>query len=131
MAGIAPRATPAPRTPAAPPRLAPAAPGGLAAARQLADGGRLDEARAACEALLRARPADAGALALLGAVHLAAGRTDDALTALRKALYLAPDHVEALEQMSALCARRGDVAGAAALRQRLARIAGPAGEDDP
>jgi chemotaxis protein methyltransferase WspC len=97
----------------------------LSAARQLADAGRLDEARAACEALLRRCPADADALALLGVVHLAAERSTDALAALRKALYLAPDHVEALEHMIALSARRGDAAGAAVLRQRLARLVPP------
>ncbi len=96
--------------------------GPLGAARLLADAGRLDEARAACEALLRARPSDADALALLGVVHSASGRTNDAFDALRKALYLAPDHAEAMAHMMALCERRGDTARAAALRRRLARL---------
>jgi chemotaxis protein methyltransferase WspC len=136
--GSAVHGAPARTEPAANPRSNPAlrlpvppAPDALASARKLADGGRLDEARAACEALLRARPADADALALLGVVHLAAGRADDALGALRKALYLAPDHVEALEHMITLCARRGDAARASALRQRLARLVPPPPEEGP
>jgi chemotaxis protein methyltransferase WspC len=99
-----------------------APPNTLEAARIFADTGRLDEARAVCEALVRARATDADALALLGVVHLAAGRIDGALDALRKALYLAPDHVEAVSNMMALCARRGDTARAAALRRRLDRL---------
>jgi chemotaxis protein methyltransferase WspC len=122
----APRA-PAPRAPA--PRAPEVtSPDPLSAARALADAGRLDAARAACEALLRARPANADALALLGVVHLAAGRADDALDAFRKALYLVPDHAEAMTQMMALCERRGDTARAAALRKRLARLVPPAPE---
>ena len=111
-------AAPAPRAPAAP-----TAPSPLGRARLLADAGRLDAARAACEALIRARPADADALALLGVVHLAAGRANDAFDALRKALYLDSDHIEAMEHMMALCERRGDAARAQALRRRLARLA--------
>lgn len=116
--------TPAPtKAPASqPPAPPPAAPGTLAAARALADAGRLDDARAACDALVRAAPTDADALALLGVVHLAAGRADAAFDALRKALYLNPDHLEAVSNMMALCARRGDTARAAALRRRLDRL---------
>jgi chemotaxis protein methyltransferase WspC len=98
---------------------APPAPDTLGAARELADAGRLDEARAACERVLRTRPTDADALALLGVIHLAAGRTDAAFDLFRKALYLVPDHLEAMAHMTGLCDRRGDTARAAALRRRL------------
>ena len=87
----------------------------------LAENG-LDEARDVCERLVRARATDADALALLGVIHLAAGRPDEAFDALRKALYLAPDHVEAVSHMMALCERRGDKAHAAALKRRLDRL---------
>jgi len=106
--------------PVAPPAPTPDAP--LTAARALADAGKLDEARTACNALMPARPSDADALALLGVIELAAGRTGHAFDALRKALYLAPDHAEAVAHMMALCERRGDRALAAALRRRLARL---------
>jgi chemotaxis protein methyltransferase WspC len=110
---------------------APVLPDPLGAARALADAGRLDEARTACEALICARPADADALALLGVVHLAAGRAGEAFDALGKALYLAPDHAEGLAHMATLCDRRGDRGRAAALRRRLARLHPPGPQDGP
>jgi chemotaxis protein methyltransferase WspC len=94
----------------------------ISAARLLADAGQLDEARAICEQLLRASAADVDALALLGVIHLAAAREDDAFKAFRKVLYLMPDHVEAVSHMVGLCERRGDAAHAAAMRRRLARL---------
>lgn len=100
------------------------APVTLVAARAFADAGRLKEARAVCEQLLRVRPIDADALALLGIVHLAAGYSDEAFDAFRKALYLVPDHAEAMEHMVGLCERRGDKTRAAALRRRLAAKGG-------
>lgn len=119
----APVKTPAPSRTGVPKDAPAPLPNTIEAARLFADAGRLDEARAACEALIRARATDADALALLGVVHLAAGRSDAAFDALRKALYLAPDHVEAVSNMMALCDRRGDTARAAALRRRLDRLA--------
>jgi chemotaxis protein methyltransferase WspC len=104
--------TPAPATPT---------PATLDDARRLADSGRLAEAQAACEKLLRADSRNADALALLGVIHLAAGRTAEANAALRKALYLVPDHAEALAHMAVLCERRGNAAQATALRARLVR----------
>lgn len=113
-----PRAEPVPA-----PVAAPRAPDGsdLVAARALADGGQLDAAREACARLLVARPTDADVLALMGVVHLAGGRVAEATDALRKALYLVPDHAEATEHMIAVCERRGDRARAAVLRAKLAR----------
>lgn len=103
-----------------PPAATSTAPRTLGAARLLADAGRLDEAQTTCEELLRDRPTDADVLALLGVIHLAAGRSDEAFDTFRKALYLVPDHVEAMSHMMGLCERRGDKARAAALRRRLA-----------
>ncbi|MCI0702567.1 MAG: hypothetical protein L0241_15900 [Planctomycetia bacterium] len=93
----------------------------LEGARLLADAGRLSEAQTACEQLLRADSKNADALALLGIIHLAAGRAVEAHDALRKALYLEPEHLEALSHMIVLAERRGDAGQAAALRRRLAR----------
>jgi chemotaxis protein methyltransferase WspC len=90
-------------------------------ARALADAGRLDEARAVCERAVAATPA-AELYSLLGVVHLAAGRAADAEEAFRRALYLTPDHREALTHMVMLYDRRGDRAPAAGLRRRLARL---------
>jgi chemotaxis protein methyltransferase WspC len=109
------REEPAPPAPVAPPGPS------LETARALADAGQLDDALRACAQILKARPASADALALVGVIHLAAGRTAEAADALRKALYLVPDHAEATEHTIAVCERRGDRARAAALREKLAR----------
>jgi chemotaxis protein methyltransferase WspC len=121
VAAADPAKTPAPARVGTGDAPAPA-PGTIEAARFFADAGNLDEARALCEALVRARATNADALALLGVIHLAAGRTDEAFDSLRKALYLAPDHLEAVSNMMALCERRGDKAHAAALKRRLDRL---------
>lgn len=95
----------------------------LAAAREMADAGQLDAARTACEREIGANRPTADLFSLLGVVHLAAGRPDDAAGAFRKALYLDPDHAEALTHMIVLHEQRGDAAPAAGLRRRLARAA--------
>ncbi len=111
-------------TPAPVPRAPQRDTNGLTVARRLADIGRLTDARAECESFLRVHPTSADALALLGVIHLATGNEDAAFTALGKALYLAPDHPEALSHMIGLCDRRGNSGRAAALRKRLARSEG-------
>lgn len=94
----------------------------LAVARELADAGKLDQAWQVCEQQIRAGAGGAGVFSLLGVVHLAAGRQDEAAAAFRKALYLDPDHAEALTHMIVLHERRGEAGPAAALRRRLARV---------
>jgi chemotaxis protein methyltransferase WspC len=94
----------------------------LGTARELADAGRLAEARAACERLIAGNADDADAYALLGSVRLAEGSPADAAEAFRKALYLDPNHAEAIGHMIVICDTRGDMARAAALRKRLARL---------
>ena len=106
---------PIPATPPVPPEA-------TADPRALADAGRLTEALAACEALIKSRPPSADLFSLLGVIHLAAGRTSNAAEALRKALYLDPDHPEALTHMIVLHEKRGEHEPAAALRRRLARV---------
>src|SRR5262249_42171234 len=104
---------------------APAAPEeALARARRLADVGRLDEALAECRSHLgRAGPA-ADAYSLLGVIQHARGDPGEAADAFRRALYLDPDHREALTHAMLLAAARGDAGRAAELRQRLARAGG-------
>ena len=94
----------------------------LDAARALADAGRLDEARAACERMLRDAPGSAAVHSLLGLIELAQGRTDAAAEAFRRALYSDPECEEALEHMIVISDRKGNAAQAAALRRRLARL---------
>jgi chemotaxis protein methyltransferase WspC len=92
----------------------------LTLARRLADAGRLDDALAA----LRQAPPSADAYSLLGVVQQARGDRAAASEAFRKALYLAPDHAEALTHTMLLAAEGGDADRAAALRERLARTGG-------
>jgi chemotaxis protein methyltransferase WspC len=114
--------------PSAPTHEKPPAIPTLAHARQLADAGALEEAKAACETLLITQPANADAHTLLGVIAIADGRFDAAYQSLRKALYLAPDHREAISHMISVCVHRGDKTQAKALRQKLARLAVPEDE---
>ena len=93
----------------------------FAAARALADAGRLDEAVAAHGHAARDHTSADG-FCLLGTIELARGRTDEAARAFRNALYLDPDHAGALSHMIVLCRQRGELARADALRRRLARV---------
>jgi chemotaxis protein methyltransferase WspC len=96
--------------------------GALARARRLADGGRLDEALAECQAHLEGGGPSADAYSLLGVIQQARGDRDGAAASFRKALYLDPGHREALTHAMLLSAQRGDAGQAALLRGRLQRI---------
>lgn len=87
----------------------------------LANAGRSDEARAACERYLAAHGPTAQAFYWLGLLSDVAGRSSDAQDYYRKTLYLAPTHAEALAHLAALLAARGDLAGARRLQQRAGR----------
>ncbi len=87
----------------------------------LANAGRSDEARAACERYLAAHGPDAQVFYWLGLLSDVAGRRSEAQAYYRKTLYLAPTHAEALAHLSALLAAGGDLAGAKRLQQRAGR----------
>ena len=87
----------------------------------LANAGRSQEARAACERYLAAHGPNAQAFYWLGLLSDVAGRSQEAQEYYRKTLYLAPRHAEALAHLSALLAARGDLAGARRLQQRAGR----------
>ena len=87
----------------------------------LANSGRSEEARSACEAFLAAHGPSADAFYWLGLLSDVAGKVDEAQDYYRKALYLAPQHAEALAHLAALLAARGDRAGAQRLQQRASR----------
>ena len=91
-------------------------------ARRLADQGHLVEAAALCEAHLRERGPTAEAFNLLGLVRDASGKADDAAAQYRKALYLEPNHHEALIHLALLLQKQGDVAGAQRLQRRASRL---------
>jgi chemotaxis protein methyltransferase WspC len=128
-----PPAAAPPRKAAAPALAPPSAPFDLAAqlrqARRLADAGQLAEARVLCRAALEQQPDCAEAHFLLGVVSEAADqRLADAHY--RRCIYVQPEHYEALCHLALLCEHSGEMAQAAAFKQRAARVyarrAGPA-----
>ncbi|WP_367352381.1 CheR family methyltransferase [Achromobacter animicus] len=125
--------TPAPRlpvphaaiadTPSAPPAAATgqAAQTSLREIAALADLGRVRDAMAKCQAHIDIHGASADALHLQGLLLDAEGQSRQAQAAYRKALYLDPNHREALLHLAALVASDGDHEGARRLQARAAR----------
>jgi len=89
-------------------------------ARQLADGGQLEEAVRICRAHLDQQGASVDAYYLLGVIHDAQGNPA-AREFYRKALYLDPNHYESLLQMALWAERDGDAHTARNLRRRAQR----------
>ncbi len=96
------------------------APDSLEAARQLADSGQLAEAGAICEAHLTRNGPSASAYYLLGLMKDASD-DPEAITFYRKALYLEPDHYEALVHIALWLEKNGDVNGARPFKRRAER----------
>jgi len=94
----------------------------LEQAQQLADEGRLREAEALCETHLRQQGHSAKAFFLLGLVRDNADDLEAAREYYRKALYLEPNHYEALMHLACLTDKAGDQAGAQVLRNRARRL---------
>jgi chemotaxis protein methyltransferase WspC len=87
----------------------------------MADQGRTDEARKLCEAALASRPPPADAYYLLGLLQAAHGLAAEAESCLQKAVYLEPDHVQALAHLALNAQWRGDAKAAELFRQRARR----------
>jgi chemotaxis protein methyltransferase WspC len=112
-------ATPAVNSPAK--AATPAVSEDLVRAQRLADAGRISEAAAICEQHLRLNAPSAQAYYLLGLVREAGGQRE-AGEFYRKALYLQPDHYEALLHMALLSEKNGETAAARAFRRRAQRV---------
>jgi len=93
----------------------------LANIAALADEGKSAEARAACESYLRSHEPVAQVFYWLGLLSDVAGNTLEAQGFYRKALYLEPQHPEALMHLAALLQAQGDAPGARRLQERAAR----------
>lgn len=93
----------------------------LAHIATLANEGRSTEARAACEQYLRSHEPAAQVFYWLGLLSDVAGLSLEAQGFYRKALYLEPQHPEALMHLAALLQAQGDSAGARRLQERAAR----------
>jgi chemotaxis protein methyltransferase WspC len=115
--------SPSPRPEARPP-VAPieAADAALDRASALADSGGYAEATALVEGVIARGGAGARAYFLLGLIAQAAGDRDRAERHLLKAIYLDPQHDEALLALALLARRKGDIAGESAYRKRAERV---------
>jgi chemotaxis protein methyltransferase WspC len=87
----------------------------------LANEGKSAEARAACESYLRRHEPVAQVFYWLGLLSDIAGSALEAQGFYRKALYLEPQHPDALMHLAALLQSQGDTAGAKRLQDRAAR----------
>ena len=91
----------------------------LALAFEKADKGLTDEARELCEAALNLQPSCADAYYLLGLLLQAQGNDQaEAEKCLLKAVYLEPDHYQALAHLAMAAELRGDTKAAGLFRQR-------------
>ncbi len=88
----------------------------------LADQGEYGEATRTVRDFLGRGSLDAPAHFLLGIIHQAAGDRPQAELEFGKAIYLDPDHDEALLALSLLARRKGDVAAEAMFRRRAERV---------
>ncbi|MDQ2138942.1 CheR family methyltransferase [Alcaligenaceae bacterium B3P038] len=93
----------------------------LATLRRMADAGRIGDALTQTQQFLDTHGPDADGFYLVGLFHDAQGNTVQARAFYRKALYLTPDHDEALLHLAALCEAAGDADGAQRLRARRAK----------
>ncbi|CAI8795145.1 putative biofilm formation methyltransferase WspC [Pseudomonas sp. IT-196MI5] len=93
----------------------------LANIAALANEGKSAEARAACESYLRSHEPVAQVFYWLGLLSDVVGNVLEAQGFYRKALYLEPQHPEALMHLAALLQAQGDAAGARRLQVRAAR----------
>ena len=87
----------------------------------LANEGKSTEARAVCEQFLQRHDPQAEVFYWLGLLSDVQGQTAEAQVFYRKALYLEPQHSQALAHLAALLASQGDTAGAQRFNERAAR----------
>jgi chemotaxis protein methyltransferase WspC len=93
----------------------------LANIAALANEGKSADARAACESYLRSHEPVAQVFYWLGLLSDVTGSALEAQGFYRKALYLEPQHPDALMHLAALLQSQGDTAGARRLQARAAR----------
>lgn len=89
---------------------------------RLANQGKLDEAARLCETELQQSGPSADLFFLFGLVRGASGMDGEAATCYRKALYLKPDHYEALVHLALLAKKLGDRDEARVLDERVRRV---------
>lgn len=91
-------------------------------AKDLADQGQLNEAVKLCEAYLMQDPLSAEAYLLCGQVYQAMGNQEEAEKHFQKAVYLDPNHYDALFHLALIKEHQGELKQAEIIRQRVQRI---------
>lgn len=91
-------------------------------ARAMADQGELPAALELCEVFLGENPVHAEAHFLMGLIYEALNNEAKAEAFFNKAIYLSPDHYEALNHLAFIESHRGNEQGADRLRQRAQRV---------
>lgn len=91
-------------------------------AQCLADRGSLSMALELCQSLLKDHPVHVQAHFLMGLIYEALDRVDKSEESFNKAIYLDPNHSEALTHLSYIVEKRGDRSQAAHLRERAQRV---------
>ena len=91
-------------------------------AQRLADKGSLSSALDLCGSFLNDHLTDAGVHFLMGLIYEALDSAEKAEESFNKAIYLDPNHSEALNHLSFIIENRGDTTRAAHLRERAQRI---------
>ncbi len=94
----------------------------LELARKLADQGQLLAASAHCNEYLAQNPNDGEAHFLNGLILQAQGKNTEAEVSFNRALYLCPEHIEALHHLTLMVELRDGPQAAVRLRQRLQRL---------
>ncbi len=97
-------------------------PSELGAIRELADKGALDKAEGLCAQFLKLHPHDKEGYYLMGLIQLALNAFTAAEDFFQKALYLDPQHYNALVHLCLLYEKKGDRAKAALIRNRIQRV---------
>jgi chemotaxis protein methyltransferase WspC len=100
----------------------------LRQASELANQGRFSEAISLCQQHLEQAGLTATAYCLMGMICQAGGERERAEDCFRRAVYLDPNHDEALLALALLAERRGDQRAAAGFRRRAERTATSAGK---
>jgi chemotaxis protein methyltransferase WspC len=93
----------------------------LERATELANRGRLEDAKQLCERFIADAGASPDAYCLLGVISNAAGKRDDALACFNKSLYLDQNHHDSLVHLALLHEQRGEPSLAANFRRRAER----------
>ncbi|MBD2579535.1 protein-glutamate O-methyltransferase CheR [Oscillatoria sp. FACHB-1406] len=94
----------------------------LSLAIQLADTGQIEAAIEHCQEYLKSDFTNVEAHTLLGTLYQTKAEYTQAEQYFRKALYLNPNHYEALMYLALLKEHRGDIAGAKILQQRIQKL---------